>query len=182
MFSPVSQISNPYSPFFSLSLPFISSLTPFHHFGVFNPIILFQLNLGLSMDSTTFVISLLFLSLPQSPHLQYLPSSFLPPSTLVLTLSPPFHLMCLMVYPLSLNSLHFFSFPLFHFTLFHPSLSLHIFIPPVFTPFPLPSLLVSLPSNTSIPFPFHCHPLFLHPFHIQSQRQPSDHTSFWYLL
>ena len=62
MFSPVSQISIPSSPFFSLSPPFISSFTPFHHFGIFNTTVLFQLKLGLSMDSTTFVISLISLS------------------------------------------------------------------------------------------------------------------------
>ena len=62
MFSPVSQTSNPSSPFFSLSPPFISSFTPFHHFGVLIPTVLFQLNLGLSMDSATFVISFISLS------------------------------------------------------------------------------------------------------------------------
>ena len=35
MFSPVSQISIPFSSFFSLPPPFISSFTPFHHFGGF---------------------------------------------------------------------------------------------------------------------------------------------------
>ena len=57
MFSPVSQISIPSSPFFSLSPPFISSFTPFHRFGVFNTTTSLQLNLGLSMDSTNFVLS-----------------------------------------------------------------------------------------------------------------------------
>ena len=99
MFSPVSQNSKPSSIFFSLSPPFISSFTPFHHFEVFNPTVLFQLNLGLSMDSTTFVLS----HFPHFLHHLILNfSSFLfPQSTLLKTLSPPFHLMCLMVYPLS---------------------------------------------------------------------------------
>ena len=62
MFSPVSQISNASSPFFSLSPPFIYSFTPFHHFVVLIPTVLFQLNLGFSMDSTAFVLSLISLS------------------------------------------------------------------------------------------------------------------------
>ena len=118
MFSPVSQISNPSSPFFPPS-PFISSFTPSTILEFSISTVLFQLNLGLSMDSTTFVISLIS-SLPPSPHLQSLPSFLLPPSTLVLSLSPPFHLMCFMVYPLS----QFSSFPLISSFPFHSLSSL----------------------------------------------------------
>ena len=175
MFSPVSQISNPSFPFFSLSPPFISSFTLFRLFVIFSAIVLVQLNLGLSMDSTAFVFSLLFPFFPPSPHLQSLPSFLLPPSTLFLTLSPPFHLMCFMVYPLStLFISSILLIPFSHLT--------HFFIITAFPFFHLPSSLVSLPSLSSISFPFHYHPLFLHLFHILSQQQPSDNTSFWYLL
>ena len=74
MFSPISQISTPSSPFLSLS-SFISSFTCFHHFGVFNTTILFQLNLGLSMDSTAFIISLI-----STFPLHFLCFRFIPPN------------------------------------------------------------------------------------------------------
>ena len=162
MFSLVSQISNPSSLFFSLSPSFISSFTPFHHFVVFKTTILFQLNLALSMDSTALLLSLSFHSLPPSPHLQYISSFLFHQFSFIITLSTPFHPVCLMVYPLSLNSLHFILFPLSHFTLFHlflfPNLndnSLSFFPSGVFEGL---NNLVSLsfyffpPSLTSLPF------------------------------
>ena len=134
MFSPVLKLSNTSSLFFSLSLPFISSFTPFHFYGIFNPTVLFQLNLGLSMDSTTFVISHFSLFLH---HLIFnLSLHFLfPPSTLVTTLSLPFHLVCLMVYPLSqLSSFHFpfsISFSFINLCIYLPSFQLS-FLPSIF--------------------------------------------------
>ena len=114
MFSPVSQISNPSSLFFSLFPPFISS---FHSFPSFWS---FYSNNLVSIESGTFNGLNNLHSLSYFPlflhHLIFNLSSFLfPPSTLAGTLSPPFHLVCFMVYPLSQLS----SFPLISSFPFH---------------------------------------------------------------
>ena len=56
--------------------------------------------MGLSMDSTTSIFSLSSPSLPPSLHIQSPHSFILPPLTFVLTLSLPFHLICLVICPL----------------------------------------------------------------------------------
>ena len=122
------------------------------------------------MDSTALVISLLVPSLSPSPHLQSLPSFLFPPSIFAVTLSPPFHLMCFMVYPLS----QFSSFPLiFSHFLFSISLS--------FTHLSSISLL----QQSFLPFLFHLHwSLFPHlpPFPFHSIIIPSFFTPFTFTL
>ena len=152
MFSPVSQISIPSFPFFSLSPPFISSFTPFHQFGVFNPTILFQLNLRLSMDSAAFIISLISLSssiTSSSISLHFFFLHQLGGNALTSLPSDVFDGLS------SLKSLFIPSHFLFSISLSFIPLSLYILITTVFHLFPLPSSLVSLPSLTFIPFPSH---------------------------
>ena len=167
MFSPVSQISNPSSPFFSLSPPFISSFIPFLNLRKYGKTILLQLNLGLSMDSISLLLSIISLLSPVATSIVYFSISFfsfsLNSNSLTSLPSDVFNGLS------SLSSLSISSrFLLFRFTLFHPSF-FWLFLTTIFLPFPLPSSLVSLPSLSSVLFPFHCHPLFFHPFHILSQ-------------
>ena len=127
MFSPISQTSIPSLPS-SHSLP--HSFLP----SLLSIILEFYSNNLVSIESGAFnglnnLLYLSFPSLPQSPHLQSLPSFLFHPSTLVITLSPPFHLMYLMAFPLSRIS----SFPLFFFSLSYHSLK--TLIPTVSPPF-----------------------------------------------
>ena len=106
----------------SLHHSFLPSL-PFHSFRVFISTVLFQLNLGLSMDSTAFVFSLLISlssSITSSSIFPFISSSSidLGYNSLVFIPSDVFDGLS------SLNSLHFFSFPLISSFPFHSLSSL----------------------------------------------------------
>ena len=107
---------------FSLLLT-LSSIHFFLHsfpsFLTFTETTLFQLNLGLSMDSTAFVLSIISLS---SSITSSSISPFISPSSIHLGFNSLTSLPSDVFHGLSyLKSLHFLSFPLFHFTFFHLS-------------------------------------------------------------
>ena len=112
---------------FQILFPLLLTLSSIHFFlHSFPSFWSFSSNNLVSIESGTFnglnnLRWLSFLFLLFLHHLIFnLPSFLLLPSTLVLTLSPPFHLMCFMVYPLSQLS----PFPLISSFSFHSLSSL----------------------------------------------------------